>query len=190
MQFRCLLAFALIAACGGSSSNGGGGGGGGGADAKVYKDAKPVDVGLYDFGCGGNTACSLDTVCCAMPSANTTFGCVASASCPAADQVTCDGPDECGGTTPICCAVDAQDGQGSYPNCGTSSLGTSCTSAAACPTHLASTCSGAYKVWLCHVATDCTDQNYPECCTFVSGGASLTFCIDSTTAQLAGATCH
>jgi hypothetical protein len=178
----------LVVACGGPS--GGGGGGGGGPDAKVYRDSKPVDVGMYDFGCGGNTACTLDKVCCAMPSATTTFSCVTAASCAAADQVNCDGPDECGGATPVCCGVYAGDGTGNYPTCGIKTLGTSCTSGGACPTHLETTCSDTTKVWICHAKTDCTDNNYPECCTFTSNGAEITFCIDSFTAAAGGGVCH
>jgi hypothetical protein len=191
MSLRIVCIFA-IAACGGSGAStksspidspGSGSGSG-------QHDAKPVDVGNYDFGCGGNTACPLNQVCCSMPGATTTFGCLGSASCPAADQVNCDGPDECGGSSPVCCGVYAGDGTGQYPQCGVATLGTSCTSAAACPTHLESNCSDTTKVQICHVASDCTDQTNNKCCTFMSGQAQITFCIDATTAAFANATCH
>ncbi len=170
------------AACGGSSS-------GTKTDSAVARDGKS-DAGTYDFGCGAGSACSLDTVCCAMPGPTTTFSCVATASCPDADQIHCDGPDECGGATPNCCGVYMADGTGTYPQCGIATLGTSCTSAAACPTHLGTSCTATSKVTLCHVKADCTDATNNECCTFVSGAASLTFCIDSTTAAFGQATCH
>jgi hypothetical protein len=174
--------FAMVA-CGG-----GGGGGGGGDGGSI--DSRPIDVGMYDFSCGGGSACSLNDVCCAAPGMTTTFSCVAAASCAAADKIACDGPDECSGTAPVCCGVDVPTGTGSYPTCAVMSLGTSCTSAAACPTHLATSCTDTTKVQLCHDAADCTDATNNMCCTFASGGASLTFCIDQTTAQFGGATCH
>lgn len=184
-----------ILGCGGGSTQGdAGGGGGGGGDGGGGIDAAhdaSHDAPVYDFGCGDTNPCTLSQVCCAMPSGSaTTFACVAPGSCPASDKITCDGPDECGGNTPVCCGVDAQDGTGSYPQCGIASLGTSCTSAAACPTHLAQDCSDTYKVTICHVKADCTDPQYDQCCTFGSGSAALTFCIDQSTANLAGAVCH
>jgi hypothetical protein len=161
-------------------------------DAKVFLDgsAAVADAPLFDFGCGGSAACTVDQVCCTMVGASLTFGCVAPASCPAADKLSCDGPDECSGGTPVCCGVDVPNGTGSYPQCNPASLGTSCTTAAACKTHLGSSCTDTTKVQLCHVAADCTDATNNMCCTFASGAASLTFCIDSVTAGLGGATCH
>ena len=89
-----------------------------------------------------------------------------------------------------CCGVDEGNGQGQYPNCGASALGTSCTSAASCPSHFASSCSDTTKVQICHVAADCTDAANPMCCTFTSNSAMITFCTDATTAQLGGGVCH
>jgi len=175
----------ILAACGGSSSPGMGDGSG----SNMMKDARPIDVGMYDFGCGGNTACPLNQVCCSMPGATTTFGCVDPASCPTKDKITCDGPDECGGASPVCCGVYVASG-GTYPNCGISALGTGCTSSAQCPTHLGGSCTDTTKVQICHVNAECSDPQNNKCCTFTSGGAMLTFCIDQTTASLAGATCH
>jgi hypothetical protein len=174
-----LLAIAL-AACGGSSSS---------PDAK-RADARPPDAAHYDFGCAAGSACETTQVCCTMPGSATTFACVAPASCSASDQITCDGPDECGASAPVCCGVDVPDGTGQYPQCGIRSLGTSCTTASACQTHLGQSCTDTSRVQLCHVAADCTDPTNNMCCTFASGSASLTFCIDGTTASLGGATCH
>lgn len=179
-----LLPVGFAAACGGSSSSPGT------KDGSAGSDARMIDGAPDDFGCGGNTACVAPQVCCSMPGATTTFGCVDPASCPSGDKIICDGPDECGGSAPVCCGVDVPDGTGSYPQCGVASLGTSCTTAAACQTHLGSTCTDTSKVQICHVSAECTDPANPMCCTFGSGGASLTFCIDASTASLAGATCH
>jgi len=193
MLFRtaCLVGSILFVACGGSgSSSGGGDGGSGNHDAPAAHDAKMADAALYDFGCGGNTACPLTEVCCAMPGHTPEFGCVAESTCQMADKIACDGPDECGGNTPVCCGVDAPDGTGTYPTCGISTLGTSCTSAAACPTHLGTSCTDTTKVQICHMSSECSDATNNQCCTFTSSGASLTFCIDATTAFLAHATCH
>ncbi|HUJ61927.1 MAG TPA: hypothetical protein VLX92_25655 [Kofleriaceae bacterium] len=184
------LAVAAAANCGGSSSPNHTDGG-----TKKDGSGKPVDappdVGSYDFGCAGSAACTLDKVCCTMPNGSaTTFGCEAPASCPTGDQITCDGPSECSGSTPVCCGVDVPDGTGTAPNCGLTSLGTSCSSAANCATHLSNNCTDTTKVQLCHTSTDCTDSTDNKCCTFTSGAASLTFCIDSLTAQLGHGVCH
>jgi hypothetical protein len=186
MHARAIVLVAVVA-CGGNNTH---------VDANTKHDAKPpdaaIDAPLFDFGCGGNTACDMTKVCCATPGKPTTFGCVPTASCPTGDSISCDGPDECVGTsTPVCCGVDVPDGTGKYPMCGISKLGTSCTTANQCPTHLGTTCTDTTKVVICHVAADCAgDPVNDQCCTFMSGAASLTFCIDMTTASLGGATCH
>jgi hypothetical protein len=172
---RTVVALALLAACGSSSAT---------TDATVKRDAADV------FGCAGSAACTGDNVCCAMPGATTTFGCIGTSSCSAGDVIACDGPNGCGGSTPVCCGVDVPGGAGTFPQCGISAIGTSCTSAAACPTHIGTTCTDTTKVMLCHASADCTDGADNKCCTFTSGAASLTFCIDQQTAELAGATCH
>jgi hypothetical protein len=183
-----LVILCVLAACGSSTSNQIDAPHGGGDGPKT--DA-PVDVGEFDFGCGGNTACSLDKVCCTNPGPPVSFSCVDPASCPAADKITCDGPDECGGAAPVCCGVDVPDGTGSFPQCNPMSVGTSCTSAAACQTNLPQSCNETATVVICHVKADCAgDPVNNKCCTFNSNGAELTFCIDGTTAALGGATCH
>jgi hypothetical protein len=183
MTIRWLLVLVLTA-CG--SSSGSTDGPPGNHDDAGKKDAPSY----YPFACATGSACTTDDVCCTMPGASTTFGCVAIASCPMADRISCDGPGTCGGSTPVCCGVDVPDGTGSFPQCGVASLGTSCTTSAACPTHLANSCTDTTKVQLCKVKADCTDATNNKCCTFASGAASLTFCIDGTTASLGGATCH
>lgn len=157
---------------------------------KMDGSGKQPDASTFDFGCAGGSACLSTQVCCAMPGSPLTFGCTAPGGCPMADQITCDGPDECGGTTPVCCGVDVPNGTGSFPNCNVQSLGTSCTTEAACPTHLGQTCNDTTKVRICHVSSECTEPANNKCCTFTSGAAELTFCIDATTASLGGATCH
>jgi hypothetical protein len=174
---RMMSVVALAAGCGSSSSGG-------------THDAKQADAPLYDFGCGGNTACPTTQVCCTKPGNPTTFSCVDPGSCSSANKITCDGPDECGGGTPVCCGADMGDGTGTYPQCGIGALGTTCTSATACPTHFATTCTDTTKVQICHVSSECTDATNNKCCTFMSGGATLTFCIDQGTANLAHAVCH
>jgi len=179
---RLVILFAL-AACGGSSSNpidGAHGGDGNKTDAPI---------GMYDFPCGTGAACTLDKVCCAMPGATTTFGCVAPGSCPMADKISCDGPQDCTGGQ-ICCGTYVPDGTGNPPQCGIASLGTACAASASCPTNLANSCSQTTTVTLCHHKAECTDPQNNQCCTFSSGAAALTFCIDGTTASLGGATCH
>ena len=184
MFVRTAFCIALIACGGGSSSNPK-------MDASTHMDSgKQIDAPLDDFGCGGSTACPVDQACCAMPGSPTTFKCVATASCPMADQINCDGPDECGGASPVCCGVYAANGTGTFPQCGISALGTSCTSAAMCGTHLGQNCNDTTKVRICHVASDCTEPNNNKCCTFMSNGAEITFCTDSLTAAGGGATCH
>jgi hypothetical protein len=173
----------------GNSNDGGGsqnndGGGGGGQDA-----SGPQDAGFYDFGCGGNTACPQQQVCCSAPGNPTTYSCVAPASCTQGNQINCDGPDECSGATPVCCGVNVPNGMGKFPNCGSSAIGTSCTSVANCPTHLGTTCTDTSKVVICHASSDCTDATNNKCCTFNSNGATLTFCTDSLT-SLGATSCN
>ena len=190
------VVFALIA-CGGSNNGSidahqgsGSGNGSGSGSGNGNGSGSGSGSGVYDFGCADAT-CTLSQVCCTHPNgSNTTFTCDSMSSCPAADKIACDGPDECGGTTPVCCGVAVGNGQGSYPSCQFSSLGTSCTSAAACPTHLQSSCSDTTKVQICHVSSECTDSAEPKCCTFSTGGSELTFCTDATTAAIGQATCH
>jgi hypothetical protein len=181
---RRLVILIALAACGSSTSNPIDGHGGDG-----NKTDGPIDVGNFDFPCGAGAPCRLDQVCCAMPGATTTFSCVAPGSCPMADKITCDGPDECSGGQ-VCCGTYVPDGTGNPPQCGITSLGTACTASASCPTNLANSCSQTSTVTLCHHKAECTDSQNNQCCTFSSGAAALTFCIDGTTASLGGATCH
>jgi hypothetical protein len=190
---RPFLAVFFLVACGGDTNGTPGDGtSGGDGSGSQHIDAKSIDAALDDFFCGDINPCTQDQTCCFQPgNQSTPFACTAPSACPGADQLNCDGPDECGGATPICCGVDVPDGTGSFPSCGVQSLGTSCTSANACQTNLAQSCNETSKVVICHVKADCSaDQNNPECCTFTNNGASLTFCTDSFTASLGGATCH
>src|SRR5262249_52109004 len=124
----CVAIAVVVAGCGSSGPQK--------TDGGTKMDGKqmdaPVDayVGMFDFGCGGGPDCPLNQVCCTHPGPPLSFSCVAPASCPTADQIICDGPDECGGSTPVCCGVNTPDGTGSFPNCGVTSIGDSCTSAA------------------------------------------------------------
>jgi hypothetical protein len=106
------------------------------------------------------------------------------------DKLTCDGPDECGGATPLCCGTETTMPGGTFPSCTPIDLGSACSSASSCPTHLGSSCGDTTTIVFCHVSSDCTDPNNNQCCTFSSNGASLTFCTSSSTATIAGATCH
>jgi len=160
------------------------------AAAEGGVDADEGDGAIYDFGCGSGAGCKLTEVCCATPGANVTFACVAPGSCSDANKVTCDGPDECSGATPVCCGVETTNGIGTYPQCQPAALGTSCTTAANCNTHLGTSCNDTSRVVICHTPSDCNDATNNQCCTFNVNGASITFCIDSTTATLGGAQCH
>src|SRR5215470_5476539 len=172
---RLTILLCVLAGCGGSSQT----------------DASSThDVGNFGFGCAGGAACPLDQVCCTMPGPPVAFGCVAPSACPMANQILCDSTAACSGGTPVCCGVDVPNGTGTYPQCNPASVGTSCTTASACQTHLGQSCNDTTKVQLCHVKAECTDAVNNQCCTFTSSGASLTFCIDGPTAALGGATCH
>jgi hypothetical protein len=151
------------------------------------------DAYEYDFGCSTGSACVSPNVCCATPSGSAvSFACASSATCPMADKITCDGPDECAATpsTPVCCGVYVPSGAGTFPRCDLQSIGTSCTSMASCTTSIPYNCTSTKTVQLCHTASDCHDSNNNLCCSFGSGSAALTFCTDQTTANLGSATCH
>jgi hypothetical protein len=155
-----------------------------GGDAAGYGDG-----GSFDFGCGGNGDCPLSQVCCTSVGPPITFACVDPATCPAPDKIECDGPDECGASAPICCGVAVANGTGSFPACGASTLGASCSTAAACPTFIGN-CSQTSTLQVCHSHLDCTDTTN-GCCTFSGdGGAQLSFCFNSTEATAAGGVCH
>ena len=147
-----------------------------------------AQAGTYDFPCGNKPDCLLTQVCCINPASMDPFSCVPLGMCPAGDSLNCDGPDECGGATPNCCGTETSTGSGS--NCTPGTLGSACSSAASCPTHLASGCPSTTTVVFCHDSPDCTDPTDNKCCTFTSGNVALTFCTDATTATIAGATCH
>jgi hypothetical protein len=188
--FVCTVAvFALAAGCG-SSHNAP-------IDSPTTRDAATThdattqqDAGVYDFKCDESSPCSKSMVCCTEPNQTPAFACVAPASCPTADQITCDGPGDCAATpsTPACCGTYVPDGTGSFPSCGITSISATCMAASSCPSTISTTCTATTQVTLCDVASDCTDPTYSQCCTFTSGSASLTFCVDS---QLAAfGTCH
>jgi hypothetical protein len=189
MTYARLLLAACLVACGGGSS----GGGGGAIDApKIIDGAKQIDAdpGSYDFECGGSTPCKLDKVCCTNPGPPIAFSCTDKTSCAAPDQISCDGPDDCSNGD-VCCGVDVPDGSGSFPNCGATSIGATCMPAASCKTTVQQNCTKTSKVQLCHTPADCNiEPANDQCCTFGTDAASLTFCIDSTTAQFGNGVCH
>jgi hypothetical protein len=110
-----------------------------------------------------------------VTSGGANFACVTPSACPAGDNITCDGPEECGPNTPFCCGVEVLDG-GSSPNCSIAQLGASCQ--ASCPFQNASGCSGTDQVVLCHTSADCANvpNGYNNCCEFMQNNATLTFC--------------
>jgi hypothetical protein len=147
------------------------------------------DGGSFDFGCGGNGDCPLTQVCCTSAGPPISFACVDPATCPAPDKIECDGPDECGASAPVCCGVAVANGTGTFPACGDSTLGSSCTTAAACPTFVGN-CSQTTTLQVCHSHVDCSDST-EQCCTFTGdGGAQLSFCFNAATATAVGGTCH
>jgi len=177
----------VIGGCGGSS---------GGTNTSIdapgsgsNHDDAGNNPGSYDFQCGGSTPCTLDKVGCTHTGANVTFSCDDKAACPAGDQIACDGPDDCSNGD-VCCGVSVPNGDGSFPNCGASSIGTSCMAASACKTKLVTqNCDDTSKVQLCHSNNDCqTESSNDHCCTFGSG-ATLTFCTNLLTANAGGGTC-
>jgi hypothetical protein len=187
------LGAAYAVACSGSSKAT--------VDAFEKHDAPAV----YPFTCGSGSACASPNVCCTMPANGTiTFACDDNTTCPMNDQIACNSPAGCGGSTPVCCGKDVPDGTGTYPDCTPETLGATCTSVAACPTHIGSNCGETTTVQLCLTSSDCSaNTTDTECCTFTAGSGtgtgtdgsgggsvSLTFCIDKTTAMLEGATCH
>lgn len=144
----------------------------------------PTDAGTdggntFDFPCGNFSPCQETQACCtSFTSSSVNFACVAPASCPTGDSITCDGPEECPGTAPFCCGIEILDG-GSAPNCAVAQLGATCQ--ANCPFQTGSNCAGTNEVVLCHTSADCSSvpNNYNNCCQFTQNGATLTFCVTS-----------
>jgi len=184
------LALFLVVACGGDdgTNNMGGPHDGSVNNGKDGSGSQSnIDAPLpFDFPCGTGSACLMSEICC---TSGGTVACTAPASCPQADQIACASPGDCTGGD-VCCGVDVPDGTGSFPNCGITSIGASCAAATACKTKISQSCTQTSKVQLCKSPADCqVESNNDQCCTFAGSGASLTFCTDSLTASVAGATC-
>jgi hypothetical protein len=101
-------------------------------------------------------------------------------------DITCTNPTQCDAGAALCCGTIVLSG-GSPPACDVSSITTTC--AAQCATMLPFSCTGTDTVRLCNQNTDCTEQGYDKCCTFQTGGQSVTFCANQGIATSAGATC-
>ncbi|HEY6460586.1 MAG TPA: hypothetical protein VIY73_10565, partial [Polyangiaceae bacterium] len=80
---------------------------------------------------------------------------------------------------------------GKAPDCTTGTISVACTAQTSCKTQLGGlTCTGTQIVHLCKQASDCTEANYKECCTFTQDGGSISFCANALVGGAAGATCQ
>ena len=109
--------------------------------------------------------CAVGQVCCTSSALGEKTR--SSTACPT-DFVTlaCDGPEDCGGATPFCCA-DA-DLTGSGFMCAFAIKGASCR--ATCPSSIPSSCPiSPARVRPCHGPADCTEMGVKNCCRFNGG---------------------
>jgi hypothetical protein len=140
-------------------------------DLTMVGPVDPKDPGVQ---CGNQT-CPMGQVCCGpVGGQGKDFTC--SANCPQNNiSLACDGPEDCGNGTPLCCAQLVLTGSGN--NCQTQSAKATCV--ADCPTAIAA-CPTTEVVRFCHVGADCADdQQNPNCCELSQGGggAAVTACI-------------
>jgi hypothetical protein len=134
---------------------------------------------------GGIYRCNSGEHCCA--NAMTQASSCATACRPDAGTFPVDcagatGDGQCGSL--LCCGTLVLDG-GTVPNCGASSLTTSC--ATMCtdnPPGTFSNCMGMYTIRLCNATADCAnDTARPMCCRF--GASPVYWCVDTITAVVA-----
>jgi len=177
--------------------------------------AQPMDAGkdaphqVIDSGplmCG-TTVCGAGTECCAIPVpppapdggadgggdagdagggglGSFTFQCLA--SCPdGGAPIQCNSPQQCGADAggTICCGTLVLGGAGT--SCSVDSVSSACQSS--CQTNISTQplCPATDTVQFCAQVADCTDPNFPACCTFNFQGQDETFCISSSEAALA-----
>ncbi|MGZ3422052.1 MAG: hypothetical protein ACXVEE_29550 [Polyangiales bacterium] len=144
-----------------------------------------TDVGdVKGVNCGG-TVCASDEVCCASAGGGgATFTCT-KGSCPdGGATISCDGPEDCTGGKICCAEVDVT---GSGLSCGYKSGVADCQ--ATCNTMIPTGCPGKATVRPCHVAADCTESGYKNCCTLSGMGTSATFCAPDFAKLIPGASC-
>jgi hypothetical protein len=162
---------------GGSSSGGSSGSSSGGGPS----DAAATEGGIT--GCPSN-ACPASQTCCADLTTDLSY---CADSCPSADTIACEGPSDCSGTTPDCCATDQLDGMDageSFPHCYTESLTTSCV--AKCVSNIQVTCTSKETLHVCAATTDCAgDTANPNCCLV----AGYHVCVSSLLKTLGALTC-
>jgi hypothetical protein len=200
----CALALVtvLVAAC---TGNGLKPGTDGGADLSVDDLAMPpqdltfisgVDLAGLDFkgvSCGNQT-CGTGQSCCVVPDGQSLSQmCVTGDQCsgdggPGLDA-TCDGPEDCSGGTPSCCAEVGIGG-------GAPSGGAMCT--ATCTASATQSGGGMLTTKLCHSSADCTNfsgatpfgtLDFDSCCSYT--GISYNFCAPGLLAGVAmGISCQ
>jgi hypothetical protein len=124
---------------------------------------------------GGGTKGGMDAGVTQPPSID------ASQPPPMPDAGPCKQPADCP-MGQVCCGTLVLD-----PNqvpCGLASHSRKCEPANGCPTMLTLQCT-TQQVRGCQASTDCTEPNFPKCCSLLFGLKSATFCVDDVLAQVA-----
>lgn len=124
--------------------------------------------------CGDKGVCMSGETCCASPTAGgVNFTCVKGGCPDGGAAILCDGPEDCMGATPICCAE--ADVTGTFPSCGFKSGVADCR--ATCTSMVTPSCPSKATVRPCHTSDNCPEPGYPKCCEFSSpSGDTATFC--------------
>jgi len=162
----------------------------GGDDSSVDTTTSDDTTPSGDSGIAcGTTTCTGGDICCATPKeGGVDFAC-AKACSDGGVPLSCDGPEDCSGSTAICCGTLTV-GPGTVPSCPIKSAAASCKST--CTTSIAPSCDTTNTVRLCHKKSDCAaDTANANCCQFATGTTSATFCVSDLIKTLAGtsATC-
>ena len=191
-----LSAILLIAACSGSTGGGTGGSNedaGGGSSSGGGSGSGSGSGGSSGGGSSssGGKASSSSGSSSGGKSGSSSGSKSGSSSGSGADGgFVCESPADCPQSTPVCCANIPITG-GTIPNCTNGTPSVACSTNAACPINLGTTCSGTETLQLCAKTADCANAGANnECCTFGNGNGALTFCASALVAGLGGGTCQ
>ncbi len=126
----------------------------------------------------GESVCPVGEVCCVTPGAGGSLSFACDTSCSdAGGTISCDGPEDCSSSAPICCANITI--TGSFPTCEFKAGDASCKSTcdSNIPTSIPSSCPSAATARACKKKGDCTEASYSECCEVSDGANTATVCV-------------
>lgn len=136
----------------------------------------PPPADMPAVSCGGRT-CQPGQACCVTAGAGgPAFTCQSSCG-DGGLQVGCGGPEDCGGSTPYCCA-HVSFGAGSLPDCPVLSDAVSCQQQ--CDGALKLSCPSMATLRACKTGSDCANDpgGFTSCCDLATGTFSARLCVN------------